>query len=69
MENASKALLIAAAILVVILLIAFGMQVMNSSGNVGDAATSTGEKMSEQTGLAANAANTALNSVSGWYTK
>lgn len=31
MENASKALLIAAAVLVVILIIAFGMQIMNSS--------------------------------------
>ena len=31
MENASKALLIAAAVLIVILLIAFGMRIFNSS--------------------------------------
>lgn len=33
MENASKALLIAAAVLIVILLIAFGMRIMNSTGD------------------------------------
>lgn len=33
MENASKALLIAAAVLVVILIIAFGMTIMNSSSD------------------------------------
>ena len=36
MENASKALLIAAAVLIVILLIAFGVRIFNSSTNVGD---------------------------------
>lgn len=68
MENASKALLIAAAILIVILLIAFGMQVMNSSGDVASDATQTGQQISEQTGQAANAANKALTSMGGWYT-
>ena len=33
MENASKALLIAAGVLIVILLIAFGMTILNSSGD------------------------------------
>lgn len=33
MENASKALLIAAAVLIVILLIAFGMRIFNSTGD------------------------------------
>ena len=67
MENASKALLIAAAILIVILLIAFGVSVLNSSGDVGDQATSTGTAISNQTGAAANAAKDTLNSMSKWY--
>lgn len=66
MENASKALLIAAAILVVILLIAFGMSVLNSSGDVGDAATSTGTAIANQTGPAANKAVQSLSGASGW---
>ena len=37
MENASKALLIAAAVLIVILLIAFGMRIFNSASSAGDA--------------------------------
>ena len=41
MENASKALLIAAAVLVVILIIAFGMTIMNSSTGTTDQVTST----------------------------
>lgn len=36
MENASKALLIAASVLIVILLIAFGVRIFNSTGDVGD---------------------------------
>ena len=37
MENASKALLIAAAVLIVILLIAFGMRIFNTASQTGDA--------------------------------
>lgn len=37
MENATKALLIAAAVLVVILLIAFGMNVFKQASEAGDA--------------------------------
>ncbi len=37
MENASKALLIAAAVLIVILLVAFGMRVFNTASSAGDA--------------------------------
>ena len=37
MENASKALLIAAAVLIVILLIAFGVSIFNSAKTAGDA--------------------------------
>lgn len=36
MENASKALLIAGSVLIVILLIAFGVRIFNSTGDVGD---------------------------------
>lgn len=42
MENASKALLIAAAVLIVILLVAFGVNIFNqskSAGNADEAAT------------------------------
>ena len=41
MENASKALLIAATVLVVILIIAFGMQIMNSSSGTTEQVSST----------------------------
>ena len=37
MENASKALLIAAAVLIVVLLVAFGMRIFNSAETTGDA--------------------------------
>ena len=37
MENASKALLIAAAVLIVVLLIVFGVRIFNSASSAGDA--------------------------------
>ena len=40
MENATKALLTAAVVLIVILLIAFGMRIFNSASSAGDAETS-----------------------------
>ena len=43
MENASKALLIAAAILIVILVIAFGMKVFDSASTAGDAAEASNQ--------------------------
>lgn len=43
MENASKALLIAAAVLIVILLVAFGVNVFNQSKNAGDATESAAQ--------------------------
>ncbi len=66
MENASKALLIAAAVLIVILLIAFGMRIFNSTSDVSGQAAQTGEQLSTQTDTAAKAANTALTGLSGW---
>ena len=58
MENASKALLIAAAVLIVILVIAFGMNIFKSASEAGDAtdassAISTG--ISDATGDLKNA--------------
>ena len=41
MENASKALLIAAAVLIAILLIAFGMKILNSTNGTTDSAKTT----------------------------
>ena len=53
MENASKALLIAAAVLIVILVIAFGMNIFNSAktaGDAGDASSAISQGMSGTTG-------------------
>ena len=66
MENASKALLIAAAVLIVILLIAFGMRIFNSTSDVSGQATSTGTQLSNQTTQAASSAQNALQGISGW---
>lgn len=60
MENASKALLIAAAILIVIVLIAFGVSVLNSSGDVQSSATSTGSKLEDSANQAASKTNDIL---------
>ena len=66
MENASKALLIAAAVLIVILLIAFGMRIFNSTGDVSSQATSTGTQLSNQTTQAAGTAKNALSGLSNY---
>lgn len=68
MENASKALLIAAAVLIVILLIAFGMRIFNSTSDVSGQATETGAQLSNQTSQAASSAQNALSGLSGWTT-
>lgn len=49
MENASKALLIAAAVLIVILLIAFGMRIFNSSGDTSGQAEDLSKSTQMQT--------------------
>lgn len=49
MENASKALLIAAAVLIVILLIAFGMRILNSNEDTGEQADQQAQSTSMQT--------------------
>lgn len=66
MENASKALLIAAAVLIVILLIAFGMRIFNSTSDVSGQASSTGKALTNQAGAATNSAVNALSGLSGW---
>ena len=45
MENVSKALLIAAGVLIVILLIAFGMSIFNSTGDTSADAKATGDML------------------------
>ena len=49
MENASKALIIAGAILIAILLISVGILVMNSTGNMQDEVGKTADTMATQT--------------------
>lgn len=49
MENASKALIIAGAILISILLISVGILVMNSTGNMQDEVGTTSDSMAIQT--------------------
>ena len=55
MENTSKALLIAAAVLIVILLITLGIRIFSSTSNSQKVATDTGKSISEETGLAISA--------------
>ena len=69
MENATKALLIAAAVLIVILLIAFGMRIFNSTSDVSGQAQSTGKAISNQTNTATTQATNALQGLSGWTNK
>lgn len=66
MENATKALLIAAAVLIVILLIAFGMRIFTSTSDVSGQATSTGKELSNQTNAASSSAQNALQGLAGW---
>ena len=66
MENATKALLIAAAVLIVILLIAFGMRIFNSTSDVSGQAQNTGAQISTQAGQAASTASNALSGLEGW---
>ena len=69
MENASKALLIAAAVLIVILLIAFGMRIFNSTGDVSGQAESTGQQLTNSAQAASNSAKNALSGLNKWTSK
>lgn len=66
MENATKALLIAAAVLIVILLIAFGMRIFNSTSGVSQSGIDTGKELTNQANTASNTAQNALSGLSGW---
>ena len=64
MENASKALLIAAAVLIVILLIAFGMRIFNTASQTGDAQSAAGtisNGINQATGQLSNSITSGLN--------
>lgn len=63
MENASKALLIAAAVLIVILLIAFGMRIFNGTTDVQGEADKVGQSLTNQATTAGSAATNALDSL------
>lgn len=66
MENATKALLIAAAVLIVILLIAFGMRIFNSTSDVSGQAQQAGTQLSTQTNTATSTVTNALSGLEGW---
>ena len=52
MENATKALLIAAAVLIAIVLIALGVNLLNSSGDAADQANQVSSALNTSTGAA-----------------
>ena len=66
MENATKALLIAAAVLIVILIIALGMRIFSSTNGAAESATKTGNVITQKTNKAADTANTALQGIDDW---
>ena len=63
MENASKALLIAAGVLIVILLIAFGMSIFNSTGDTSADAAEVGSQIKDKSQAAADYTNTVLSGI------
>lgn len=63
MENASKALLIAAGVLIVILLIAFGMSVFNSTGDTSADAQQVGTQITTSSNQAAGAAKNIISGI------
>ena len=63
MENASKALLIAAAILIVIILIAFGVRVVSSPQATIEAGTNTQQQVDAKSGEARDSVNSTLTSL------
>lgn len=54
MENATKALLIAAAVLIAIVLVALGVNLLNSAGDVSGDAEKVSNALQESTGNATN---------------
>lgn len=54
MENATKALLIAAAVLIVIVLIALGVRLLNAAGDTSGDADKVSNQLQQSTGTATN---------------
>ena len=63
MENATKALLIAAAVLIVILIIALGMRIFNSTSGATKDASNAGKTISNSTSDATKAAQNSLTNM------
>lgn len=61
MENATKALLIAAAVLIVILVIALGMRIFNSASGAASSATDAAKTVSDSTTTATGYAQNSFN--------
>ena len=69
MENATKALLIAAAVLIVILVIALGMKIFNSTSGASRQAVDSGKQISNTTQEATNVAGNQLTGIMNGLTK
>lgn len=65
MENATKALLIAAAVLIAIVLIALGVNLLSAGGDTADQAGQVGEELDKGIGSAAGKVEGALGSLGG----
>ena len=63
MENATKALLIAAAVLIVILVIALGMRIFNSTSGAAKDAADAGKTISNSTSAATASATNSFNNM------
>ena len=66
MENASKALLIAAAILIAIILIALGLRIFDSTSDSAQGELETSDKIIETTTSASDSASEAMSGLSEW---
>ena len=66
MENVSKALLIAAAILIAIVLIAFALVIFNSTSDVASGGTETSQQISSTANSASQSATSAMGGLNQW---
>lgn len=69
MENATKALLIAAAVLIAIVLIALGVRLLNSAGDSSDKAQDVANQMDASADSAIDSMNQALSGLTTAATK
>lgn len=67
MENATKALIIAAAVLIAIVLISIGVSILSASGNATDEVNATAGAMENSTNAATSAAQTTMNALANIY--